>query len=61
MFPILMNHLRVTERSRATLRPGRVRGDKTYSSRAIRQHLRSRGINAAASEGGRPVGHDVED
>jgi len=52
-----------------------VRGDKAYSSRAIRQHLRSRGIVAVIPEpsdqrghrkrrsarGGRPVGYDYDD
>lgn len=77
MFPILMGHLRVERRGpgRPRLRPDRVRGDKAYSSRAIRHHLRSRGIVAVIPEpadqqghrkrrgtrGGRPVGYDHED
>lgn len=77
MFPILMKHLRVarTGQGRPRCRPDRVRGDKAYSSRAIRQHLRSRGIIAVipepcdqqghrarrGSKGGRPVGYDFED
>lgn len=77
MFPILMDHLRVARRGpgRARTRPDRVRGDKAYSSRAIRQHLRARSIVAVipepsdqqghrkrrGSHGGRPVGYDVED
>lgn len=77
MFPILMDHLRVTRRGagRPRSRPDRVRGDKAYSSRAIRHHLRTRGIIAVIPEpsdqrghrkrrgarGGRPVGYDLED
>jgi transposase len=52
-----------------------LRGDKAYSARAHRAHLRSRGIKAVipepadqiahrkrrGSRGGRPVGYDVED
>jgi transposase len=72
-----MNHLRVARpgQGRPRSRPERGRGDKAYSSRAIRQHLRSRGIIAVipepsdqqghhkrrGSNGGRPVGYDVED
>lgn len=55
--------------------PDAVRGDKAYSSRAIRSHLRGRGIKAVipeprdqqghrkrrGSRGGRPVGLDAED
>jgi len=70
-------HLRVARRGpgRPRSRPDRVRGDKAYSSRAIRQHLRTRGIVAVIPEpsnqqgqrrrrgntGGRPVGYDAED
>lgn len=77
MFPILMNHLRVARRGpgRPRTRPVRVRGDKAYSSRAIRQHLRERDIVSVipepsdqqanrkrrGSRGGRPVSYDVED
>jgi transposase len=57
---------------RPRTRPQRVLGDKAYSSRAIRTHLRSRGIASVipepedqkghrarrGSEGGRPVGLD---
>jgi transposase len=52
-----------------------LRGDKAYSARAHRAHLRSRGIKVVipepsdqiahrknrGSRGGRPVGYDVED
>lgn len=77
MFPVLMNHLRVGRRGpgRPRSRPDRVRGDKAYSSRAIRHHLRSRGIVAVIPEpadqqghrrrrgarGGRPVAYDHDD
>lgn len=77
MFPILMDHLRVTKRGpgRPRTRPDRVRGDKAYSSRAIRGHLRRRGIVAVipepadqqghrirrGSKDGRPVGYDMND
>lgn len=77
MFPVLMDHLRVARRvpGRPRTRPDRVCGDKAYSSRAIRQHLRDRDIVAVipepsdqqghrkrrSSKGGRPVTYDVED
>lgn len=77
MFPMLMEHLRVRRRcpGRPRSRPDRVRGDKAYSSRGIRTHLRNRGIVAVipepsdqqghrrrrGSNGGRPVGYDAED
>jgi transposase len=60
---------------RARTRPDRVRGDKAYSSRAIRAQLRRRGITAVipepsdqiahrqrrGSRGGRPPRFDAED
>ena len=60
---------------RPRTRPDAVRGDKAYSSRAIRSHLRGRGIKAVipeprdqqghrkrrCSRGGRPVGLDADD
>ena len=76
MFLPLMQHLRVTrEQGRPRTRPDRVRADKAYSSRAIRAHLRTRGITAVipepddqkghrkrrGSRGGRPVSYDVND
>lgn len=76
MFLPLMAQLRVMrERGRPRTRPDVVRGDKAYSSRAIRTHLRSRGIKAVipepddqkghrkrrGSRGGRPVGLDAAD
>ncbi|MEU7791099.1 hypothetical protein [Amycolatopsis sp. NPDC049159] len=50
MFPHLMRHLRIHRagRGRARTRSDRVRGDKAYSSRAIRGHPRGRGITAAS-------------
>ena len=60
---------------RPRTRPDAVRGDKAYSSRAIRTHLRDRGITAVipepadqqghrkrrGSRGGRPVDYDRDD
>lgn len=59
MFPQLMHHLRVPRigRGRARTRPDRVRGDKAYSSRAIRAHLRSRRIIAVIPEPDDQAGH----
>ncbi len=59
---------------RPRTRPDAVAGDKAYSSRGNRAHLRKRGIKAVipekkdqganrkkkGSRGGRPVGHDAE-
>lgn len=59
---------------RPRTRPDAVAGDKAYSSRANRAHLRKRGIKAVIPEkkdqaanrkkkgrtGGRPVSHDAE-
>jgi transposase len=52
MFPLLMGQLRVgqTGPGRARSRPDRLRADKAYSSRAIRSHLRDRGIVAVIPE-----------
>lgn len=76
MFLPLMAQLRVgRDKGRPRTRPDTVRGDKAYSSRAIRAHLRSRGIKAVVPEpddrrgyrkrcrsrGGRPVGLDTAD
>lgn len=76
MFPILMGALSVPRfgPGRPRTRPDAVLGDKAYSSRATRTHLRSRGIEAVIAEpddqkrhrhrrgsrGGRPVGFDTE-
>jgi transposase len=59
MFPHLMRHLRIRRagRGRARTRPDRVRGDKAYSSRAIRRHLRTRGIAAVIPEPADQAGH----
>ena len=48
----LMGRLKVARRSvgRPRTRPGRILGDKAYSSTAIRTHLRRRGIKATISE-----------
>lgn len=47
MFLPLLAHLRVArDVGRPRTRPDAVRGDKAYSSRAIRGHLRARGIRA---------------
>lgn len=71
-----MAHLRVErDVGRPRTRPDAVRGDKAYSSRAIRSHLRARGIKAVipepddqkgyrrrrGSRGGRPVALDTID
>lgn len=76
MFLPLMGQLRVgRDTGRPRTRPDAVRADKAYSSRAIRGHLRSRGIKVVipepddqkghrkrrGSRGGRPVGLDVAD
>lgn len=72
----LLNELRVARTvGHPRSRPDAVRGDKAYSSRAIRAHLRSRGIKAVIAEpddqkghrrrrgsrGGRPVNFDAVD
>lgn len=72
----LLARLRVTRPvGRPRTRPDAVRGDKAYSSRAIRSHLRDRGIRAViaqprdqqahwkrrGSRGGRPPGFDADD
>ncbi|MDP5225868.1 MULTISPECIES: IS5 family transposase [Arthrobacter] len=72
----LMEQLRVGRaKGRPRTRPDALRGDKAYSSRAIRTHLRCRGIKAVIPEpddqkghrkrrgprGGRPVGLDRAD
>lgn len=76
MFLPLMSRLRVGRTiGRPRTRPDTVRGDKAYSSRAIRGHLRDRGIRAVipepddqkshrkrrGSRGGRPVDLDASD
>jgi putative transposase len=77
MFETLMDHLRVDRpgHGRPRTRPNAVRGDKAYSSRAVRAHLRRRGITAVIPEpddqkrhrqrrgqaGGRPPRFDAVD
>jgi len=76
MFLPLMAQLRVgRDIGRPRTRPDAVRGDKAYSSRAIRGHLRARGIKAVipepddqkghrrrrGSRGGRPTSLDTAD
>ena len=76
MFLPLMAQLHVRRGlGRPRTRPDAVRGDKAYSSRAIRGHLRARGIRAVipepddqkghrqrrGSRGGRPVALDAAD
>lgn len=74
MFENLMEALKVERpgSGRARTRPERAMADKAYSSRAIRQYLRDRGIQCVIPEkddqkanrkrkgsaGGRPVGYD---
>lgn len=74
VFPLLMKELTVPRigPGRARTRPEAVLGDKAYSPKANRAHLRSRGIEAVIAEpdgqkrnrlqrgsrGGRPVGFD---
>jgi len=59
MFPILMRHLVVGHHGpgRSRIRPDRLRADKAYSSRAIRTHLRSRGIVAVIPEPADQIRH----
>jgi transposase len=75
--PRLLDELRVARpgQGRPRTTPEALRGDKAYSSRAIRALLRRRGIVAVIPEprdqqahrrrrgarGGRPVGYDVAD
>ncbi len=50
-------HVARPGRGRPRTRPDRVRGDKAYSSRAIRAHLRRRGIAATIPEPADQAGH----
>jgi len=77
VFEHLLAHLKVgrDNRGRPRTRPDRVRGDKAYSSRATRSHLRRRHIVAVipepsdqvahrrrrGSRGGRPPVFDAQD
>lgn len=72
MLPLLAAIRVARPRGRPRTRPDRVLADKAYSSRAIRAHLRERGIGAVIPEpstqvanrhrrgtaGGRPVAYD---
>ena len=74
-FAPLMDQLKIARRcpGRPRTRPGRMLGDKAYSSAAIRAHLRRRGIKATipepadqarnrlrrGSRGGRPPAFDA--
>jgi transposase len=54
----LLGQLRVTRPiGRPRTRPNRLRGDKAYSSRAIRSHLRGRGIVAVIPQPSDQIGH----
>ena len=54
----LLSQLRVPRPlGRPRTRPDRLRGDKAYSSRAIRTHLRQRGITAVIPEPADQAGH----
>lgn len=56
----LLQQLRVARpMGRPRTRPDRLRGDKAYSSRAIRQHLRDRGIQAVIPQPSDQIGHRV--
>lgn len=59
MFTHLMDQLKVNRAGpgRPRTRPDRVRGDKAYSSRAIRLHLRDRGITAVIPQPSDQIGH----
>lgn len=59
MFPHLLDGLRVprTGPGRPRTTPVRALGDKAYSSRAIRELLRSRGIQAVIPEPADQLGH----
>ena len=77
VLPLLLGELSVARHGagRPRTTPLAVRGDKAYSSRAVRELLRSRGIQAVIPErsdqianrqrkgsaGGRPVTYDTED
>ena len=73
MMPLLATIRVASRRGRPRTRPQEVMADKAYSSRAIRAHLRARGIQAVipepddqkahrrrrGSRGGRPVSHNT--
>lgn len=56
----LLEHLRVAgPTGRPRTRPDAVLGDKAYSSRAIRQHLRDRTIKAVIPQPSDQIGHRI--
>ena len=59
MFPHLIEQLKINRAGpgRPRTRPDRVRGDKAYSSRAIRNLLRGRGVAAVIPEPKDQIGH----
>lgn len=58
MFWPLLTELRVARAAgQPRTRPDAVRGDKAYSSRAIRAHLHQRGITAVIPEPAAQIGH----
>lgn len=59
MFPHLTEQLKINRvgPGRPRTRPDRVRGDKAYSSKAIRTHLRDRGIVAVIPQPSDQIGH----
>jgi len=59
MFPHLMDQLTINRAGpgRLCTRPDRVRGEKAYSSRATRAHLRNRGITAVIPQPSDQIGH----
>ena len=61
-FVPLMDRLKIARRGRGRprTRPGRVLGDKAYSSAAIRAHLRHRGIKATIPEPADQARHRLE-
>lgn len=59
MFTRLMDQLKINRAGpgRPRTRPDRVHGDKAHSSRAIRTHLRDRGIVAVILQPSDQIGH----
>jgi transposase len=61
-FEPLMNRLRIARAGpgRPRTRPGRLLGDRAYSSKKIRAHLRRRGITATIPEPADQIAHRVK-
>lgn len=59
MFAHLIDQMKINRAGpgRPRTRPDRVRGDKAYSSRAIRTYLRGRGITAVIPQPADQIGH----